>query len=271
MSKKTMRPENALARRRGDSPPEGGPSKLVLLNRQPTKFANVGDAQRPGGRRSSLHESIVSRLRQMILDGQLSPEERIPEVQFCASFGISRTPLREALKILAAEGLVELRPNRGVVVSRVHADEIADTFEVMGALERLAGHLVCDRISNAEIDELEETHKAMVSLHRRGDRTNYFRLNQDIHRRIIDMAENAVLAATYAGFADKILRARYLANYSQLRWNESVREHEGIMRAIRARDGDKLAQQMEEHSTKTGKVVIDQLRKVQTSQLRRHG
>jgi DNA-binding GntR family transcriptional regulator len=214
-------------------------------------------------RRSALHGEIAARLRQMILEGELRPGERIPELQFCATFGISRTPLREALKVLATEGLVESRPNRGSVVARVQADEIAAIFEVMSALERLAGELVCARISNTEIAELDRLHEELIVLHGKGDRSAYFRKNQQIHERIVALTENPVLIATYGNFAGKIHRARYMANYDRIRWDESVREHEGIMRALRARNPDLLAQRLSEHSTRTGRVVIAQLRKQQ--------
>lgn len=214
-------------------------------------------------RRSALHGEIAARLRQMILEGELRPGERIPELQFCAAFGISRTPLREALKVLTTEGLIEARPNRGSVVARVQADEIAAIFEVMGALERLAGELVCARVSNAEIAVLDRLHEELVALHRKGDRAAYFRKNQQIHEQIIGLTENPVLIATYANFAGKIHRARYMANYDRLRWDESVREHEGIMRALRTRKRDLLAQRLSEHSMRTGRVVIAQLRKQQ--------
>lgn len=211
-------------------------------------------------RRSALHGEIAARLRQMILEGELRPGERIPELQFCAAFGISRTPLREALKVLATEGLVESRPNRGSIVSPVHADEIASIFEVMGALERLAGELVCARISNAEIAELDRLHDELIALHRKGDRTAYFRKNQEIHQRIVALTENPVLVASYVNFAGKIHRARYMANYDRIRWDESVREHEGIMRAIRSRNSNLLAQRLSEHNMRTGRVVIGHLR-----------
>lgn len=258
----------AGSQRKKDDAPRPVPPVVAELGR-----ARGGDGGEPAPttstRRSirlSLHDEIAAELRRMILEGQLQPGERIPEAQFCSSFGISRTPLREALKVLAAEGLVELRPNRGGRVAEIHADEIAAIFEVMGALERLAGYLVCARISNAEIEELERMHAALVTLHRKGDRTGYFRQNQQIHRRIIALTENPVLLATYTSFAGKIARARYSANYDRIRWDESVREHEAIMRAIRARNSEVLSQRLEEHSIKTGRVVIGQLQNLQVAE-----
>ncbi len=218
--------------------------------------------ERVNGGRPGLHHLIVDRLRTMILDGDLRPGQRLPEVRLCKSLGVSRTPLREAFKLLASEGLIELRPHRGGVVAAIHHEEIAAVFEVMGGLEHLAGQLVCDRVSNAELAELEEWHARMVALHRKGARTAYFRLNQEVHDRIIALARNAVLLSTYRSFAGKIRRARAQANYDSLRWAESVREHDAIMRALRARRGDVLAERLREHNAHTGRVVIAQLRKL---------
>src|ERR1700738_2048711 len=93
--------------------------------------------------RISLHDETVSRLRAMILEGELLPGSRIAERELCDRFGISRTPLREALKVLAAEGLVELLPHRGARVSRLSDHELRDAFEIVSALEALAGELAC--------------------------------------------------------------------------------------------------------------------------------
>ena len=216
----------------------------------------------PDGGRGGLHYVIVAQLRAMILDGDLRPGQRLPELQLCKALGVSRTPLREAFKLLASEGLIELRLNRGGVVAAIDPDDIAAVFEVMGGLEHLAGGLVCERVSNADIAELERAHARLVSLHRKGDRAGYFRLNQEIHDRIIALARNDALLATYRGFSGKIRRARAQANYDSLRWSESVREHESIMNALRARRSDLLAERLSEHNRRTGEVVIRQLRRL---------
>ena len=105
----------------------------------PTPDATPG--QETAGRieRRSLHHEVVGRLRGMILQGELQAGERIPERVLCDRFGISRTPLREALKVLATEGLIDLLPNRGAAVSRISAEGLREAFQVMGALEALGG------------------------------------------------------------------------------------------------------------------------------------
>src|SRR5699024_7083655 len=105
-------------------------------------------------RQSFLYDEAARRIRTMIPDGQLEPGTRVPERQLCERFGISRTPLREALKVLAAEGFVELLPNRGARVVRLSRRMLEDTFDVMSALEALSGELACKRISSDEFETI---------------------------------------------------------------------------------------------------------------------
>lgn len=212
--------------------------------------------------RRALHDEAAAALRQMIIEGALRAGDRVPEEQFCRQLGISRTPLREALKILAAEGLVELRPNRGSVIASVRTDEVEATFEVMGALEELIGILVCARISNIEIERIAELHEQMAEAFRHSDRAKYFALNQDIHQELVLATKNPVLATSYHAFAEKIQRARFQANYDPSRWEESMREHEAIMQALRGRRAEELARLLREHSDMTGRAVVSHLRAV---------
>src|SRR5579859_6019449 len=109
----------------------------------------------------SLHDEILSRLRDHIVEGNIPDGGRVPERQLCEMLGISRTPLREALKVLAAEGLIELLPNRGARVRQLSERDLAELFDVMGGLEALAGRLACETISDAEIAEIERLHYEM--------------------------------------------------------------------------------------------------------------
>jgi len=211
-------------------------------------------------KRSSLHDEVVSEVRLMILEGELPPGSRVPELELCEHFGVSRTPLREALKVLASEGLIKLLPNRGSLVSEVRADEIEAIFELMEAMERLAGQLIVSRVTDEEIAELEVRHREMLKHYRNADRPRYFRTNQEIHNHIVRLSGNPILAENYESFSRKIMRARSLANLVKLRWNESVEEHEGIMEALRRRDSTVLADLMAEHCVRTGRVVVTLLR-----------
>ena len=208
----------------------------------------------------TLHEEIVARLRSMILDGDLAPGAWIAEMKLCQELGVSRTPLREALKVLASESLITLLPNRGAVVTDIRVSEIADLFEIMDALEALLGRLAVERANDDEIANLQAMHMAMAEHHRRGQRAEYFDLNQAIHQKIADLAGNQSLADTYSGFAGKIKRARYLANLSDARWAKSLHEHEAFMAALAKRDANLFASLLQRHSRHTGTVVCARLR-----------
>jgi Transcriptional regulators len=211
-------------------------------------------------RREPLHHSAVAELRAMILAGELPPGSRVPEVQLCEQLGISRTPLREALRVLASEGLVELRPNRGAVVTLIDPNEMAAVFEVMEALEALAAALACQRGTEEEFADLDRLHDQLAALFQAGDRLAYSATNRQIHARIVVMARNPALETTYNGFAAQILRARSLANYDADRWQESLNEHEGFMAALRKRDAAAAGALLAEHSRRTAEAVLRALR-----------
>ena len=146
----------------------------------------------------SLHDEILTRLRDHIVEGNIPDGGRIPERQLCEMLGISRTPLREALKVLAAEGLVELLPNRGARVRQLSERDLAELFDVMGGLEGLAGRLACENITDAEIAEIERLHYEMYGFYLHRDMHGYFRVNQLIHQKIVEASRNAALKSTYA-------------------------------------------------------------------------
>ncbi|HEY0835913.1 MAG TPA: GntR family transcriptional regulator [Azospirillum sp.] len=206
--------------------------------------------------RASLHEEVVGRLREMIVEGELPPGERLNERELCALFGISRTPLREALKVLASEGLVVLLPNRGARVTRLTRRDIEDMFQVMGALEALSGELACERITDGAVEEVRALHYEMLAHYARRDLRNYFKLNEAIHRAILAAADNPVLTGMYQSLAGRIRRVRFIANMSRERWDEAVREHERILDALAKRDGAGLARLLREHLEHKCEVVV---------------
>lgn len=194
-----------------------------------------------------LHEEAVGHVRTMLLEGEIPPGSRIPERELCEKLKISRTPLREALKVLAAEGLVQLLPNRGSRAARLTDKDMRDLFEVCQGLEALAGELACERISEAEITAIAEAHAAMVQHHRNGDLIEYYRCNRTIHEAIIAAAGNPVLSGLYESVTARIRRARYRSPMTPPRWALAVQEHEAILNALRRRDGVALAHILRTH------------------------
>ena len=197
--------------------------------------------------RRPLHEEVIDQLRDRIVQSELAPGSRLNERVLCEQLGISRTPLREAIKMLATEGLVELLPNRGAIVTPLKAANIADTLAVMGALESLAGELACAHASESEIAEIRALHFEMLAHHARGELGGYFRYNQRIHLKLIEASGNPVLTNTYRQLNANVLRARYMANLSQERWDAAVREHEEILSALAGRNAARLKRLLAEH------------------------
>lgn len=195
----------------------------------------------------TLPQNAAERLRQMILDGDLAPATRLNERVLCDRFGISRTPLREALRTLAAEGLVRIEPNRGAIVAPIDRADIESTFEVLAALEGLAGELAATRITEFELAEIKALHFEMRAHHARGDRAAYFAANQGIHTRIARAGGNGVLGETFEKLNARVKRVRYAANLSPQRWDKAVDEHERMIAALDARDGAALRAILEAH------------------------
>ena len=200
-----------------------------------------------GIQRRYLHEEVADRLRQLILDGEIEPRARINELELADRFGISRTPLREAIKILAAEGLLELLPNRGARVTSISERELEDVLEVIAGLEAVAADLACRHVTDAEIDDIAAKHARMVEAWRQGDEPGYFQLNREIHEAIMAASRNATLSGVYATLSGRIQRARYTAHKTDAQWARAIEEHVRMLDLLRARDGAALAEVMRAH------------------------
>lgn len=197
--------------------------------------------------RQSLHIELVERLRDLIVDGTLPAGDKIPERELCERFGVSRTPMREALKVLAADGLVSLAPNRGSWVSKITVAELEEVFPIMGVLEGLSGEMACNHISESQITRIREIHAEMVEHFEARDMAAYFRTNQAIHEAILEAANNPTLRSMYRSLAARMRRARYLANMTDERWAQAVDEHKQILQALEDRAGKKLATILRQH------------------------
>lgn len=209
----------------------------------------------------SLHETLVARLRQLMIEGPLASGQRIPEAELCRRFGVSRTPLREALKVLAAQGFVLLRPNRGAIVAPVDPAQIGPIFELKGALERLIGLTAAERVTPADLDALAALHLDLDAAVRRSAIEDYTRLNYAFHKALARISGNALLCESYETLQQKIWRYRFLVNEDFSRVAESFAEHEQIMIALRARTPLDLAARLEAHNQRTCDAMIEAARK----------
>lgn len=197
--------------------------------------------------RQRLHDTVVDHLRNLIVEAVLVPGTKLNERELCETLGISRTPLREALKVLAAEGLIEISPNRGASVSKMSETEIWETFELMSGLEAMSGELACDRITPVELAEIKALHYAMLACKAQNDLPGYYNRNQAIHDKINDAARNSVLRQTYLGLNRRLQALRFKSNFQPQKWDSAAHDHDEMIKALEARDGKRLAAVLRQH------------------------
>ena len=206
-----------------------------------------------------LHDEVAERLRELIVRGELPPGARLNERLICERFGISRTPLREALKRLASQGLVELLPNRGAIVAPLDVAKIRDMLEVMGVLEAQAAEQACRNATDEDLSALRARHEEMLRCFRRRDLAAYFAANQRIHLQLVELSGNRTLAEIYATLNANVQRVRYQANLSRARWQAAMAEHEQLMQALERRDARKARAIVRDHLAAKVAVVLEAL------------
>ena len=203
-----------------------------------------------------LYEEVADQLRGRIFSHSLAPGTWIDEQTLAKEFGISRTPMREAIKKLAGEGLVRLEPHRGAVVHRLSRDEVAAAFEVMATLEALSGDLAAQRASNDEIRTIQELQVRMERAHRARDLPGYYRLNAEIHAAINTAARNPVLEEVFRSVNVRLQSLRFRSNLDQRKWDAAVKEHAAIAAALQARDGPQLGRLLRDHLNHKREIVL---------------
>ena len=206
-----------------------------------------------------LHQQAGARLRQLIVEGTIAPGAKLNERELAGQLRVSRTPLREAIRMLAAEGLVELLPNRGAVAAQLSVADIADTFEVIAGLEGQSGELAAGRISDAELGEIRALHFEMRAAHTRRDLPTYYRLNATIHNHINAATRNPVLVHTYRTVNARLQALRFRSNFDEAKWARAVQEHERMVELLAARDGTRLRKLLVAHLEHKRDAVLGQL------------
>jgi len=207
-----------------------------------------------------LHQQVAQRLRQRIVEGQLAPGAKLGERELSEQLQVSRTPLREAIRMLAAEGLVELLPNRGAVVLQLSERDVSDTFEVIAGLEGQSGELAAARIDAAQLAEIRALHYEMLAAYTRRDLSTYYRLNALIHNAINAAAGNAVLTQTYRQVNARLQALRFRSNFDERKWARAVDEHERMVALLAARDGAGLRALMVQHVLNKRDAVLELMR-----------
>ena len=207
-----------------------------------------------------LHDQVATRLRTMLVEGHIEPGAKLNERVLCEQLHVSRTPLREAIKLLAVEGLVDLLPNRGAVAVKLTEADVMHSFEVLAGLEAMSGELAAARASDAERTEIRATHYEMKAAFARRDLSSYYRLNAAIHTAINTAAGNPVLAATYAHINARVQSLRFRTNQNEAKWKVAMREHDQMVQALDARDAPALRALLIQHLLHKRDTVLALLR-----------
>lgn len=202
----------------------------------------------------TLAEAIAYELRREILRGNLAPGAPIKERDNAERQGVSRTPMREAIRILAQEGLVVLRPLRSPVVADPSLTEIIDQIEVLHALEMLSGELACLRASNAEIAEIGALMNRIEAIYGEADTLDVFELDMQFHSAIVAASHNAALRETHGSYMARLWRARYLSARRKLSRDRVLRQHKAIHAALVARDASAIKAEIGAH---LGAMVVN--------------
>ena len=211
-------------------------------------------------RSTVLHEQVARQLRAMLVEGRIPAGAKLNERELSEKLQVSRTPLREAIKQLAAEGLVALLPHRGAVAIELDEQEVSHSFELLAALEGLSGELAAQRITEAEVQAVKALHFEMMAAFTRRDLSAYYRLNAQIHAAINDAAKNPVLARTYAQTNARLQALRFRSNQDERKWKRAVKEHSQMIDALAARDGPGLRVLLITHVNHKRDVVLEMMR-----------
>lgn len=210
--------------------------------------------------RYQLHDQVAARLRAMLVEGRIAPGAKLNERRMCDLLRVSRTPLREAIKLLAAEGLVDLLPNRGAVAVKLSEGDVLNTFEVLAGLEGMSGELAAQRITDEEIAEARALHYEMLACFSRRDLSGYYRFNAQIHTAINEAAKNPLLTKTYKGVNARVQSLRFRTNQDEVRWKQAVKEHGRMMEVLEARDAGALRTLLIEHLLHKRDAVLELMR-----------
>jgi DNA-binding GntR family transcriptional regulator len=210
--------------------------------------------------RRALHDEVMSRLREMLIEGRIEPGAKLNERELSVRLQVSRTPLREAIKLLGAEGLVDLIPNRGAVAVKLTEQDIRQAFEMLAGLEAMSGELAALRITSAQLAEVKALHYDMLACFARDDLSGYYRHNARIHLAVNEAAGNPLLMKTYKEINARVQSLRFRTNQDRFRWQQAVREHESMLQALEARDAAAMRRILTEHLLHKRDSVVELLR-----------
>ena len=197
----------------------------------------------------ALYEEVAERLRQRIFNRELEPGSWIDELKIADELGISRTPMREALKVLAAEGLITMKVRRGAYVTEVSDKDLSDVYHLLSLLESDAVAVVAERASDEQLKDLEHLHQELEAAGRDPERQRerFFQINEQFHMRLLDIANNRWRDQMVSDLRKVMKLNRHNSLFKTGRVEESLQEHRAVMAALQARNPALAAQRMREH------------------------
>ena len=193
----------------------------------------------------ALYEEVAELLRQRIFNRELAPGSWIDELKLAEEYGISRTPLREALKVLATEGLVTMKVRRGAYVTEISERDLTDVYHLLSLLESDAAGVVAAQATDAQLTELQTLHRELEAAV--ANRERFFQINEAFHTRLLEIANNRWRDQMVADLRKVMKLNRHNSLLKSGRIEESLAEHQAIMHAIAARDGEGASAGMRQH------------------------
>ncbi|ABP33819.1 GntR family transcriptional regulator [Polynucleobacter asymbioticus] len=207
----------------------------------------------------NLPEAIFQKLRSLLVEGKIAPGSKLNERELAESLHVSRTPIREAIRRLAAEGLVELITNRGAIALQLSLEDVIHTFDVIAQLEGFSGELAANNISDAALSELEALQYEMMASYARRDLSSYYKLNLRIHHLINQAANNPILSRLFSQVNARIEALRFRSNQDGVKWEKAVEEHQEMLDALKTHDSARMRKIMIQHVQNKRDVVVQLL------------
>lgn len=195
----------------------------------------------------ALYQEVAERLRQRIYSHDLAPGTWVDEQALADDYGISRTPLREALKVLASEGLVTLKPRRGCYVTEISERDLDEIFSVMALLEGQCAHIAARKATDADLERLRKIHEKLEKAASGGDIDGYFEANQAFHQALQKITDNRWLLQVIEDLRKVIKLSRHHSLFSEGRLEQSLVEHRAILAALAERDAERAEVLMRAH------------------------
>lgn len=230
---------------------------MTAVASRSAKVARPAGGRASRGTSQTLAESIRFKIETLISNGRYPPGTRLDEQEVAQRFGVSRTPVREAIRLLAADNLVELRGRQGTIVRAISAHDLLEMFQVMAELEGLSARLASRRMDEADRAALRKIHDKLVDVARTGDIDTFYEVNVAFHEVILVASRNAFLIEQTRQLRNRADIYRRRVTYVPNRLPDTIVEHEAVMNAILAGDGDTAHRLMRDHVNLLGDTLAD--------------